>query len=446
MLRSFRVANHKSIREEQELLLVPAYDKTRPVVPVTAIFGANASGKSNLLDALHWMQDAVVNSFSAWKPGFGVPRQPFALDPDAVRLPSGYSVEIVVDGLRYSYGVEVDDDGVRQEWLYAYPRSRRRIIFEREDGAIRLGSTVPDHRSRGEALGRQTRSNALFLTVAALNDLAEVQPVYQWFASSLSFAAVDGTDAAAALIKRLRTQAQIPIVELIKAADLGITDITVRTEKIRLTAGLLNRLVERGLLKAEPGRQFGAGERLDDSLVSVNDIWEAVRELATTETLDSPASLAFHHGSQGALLTLEQQSAGTKSWINLVSSALDCVERGGLLVVDEFDASLHPHLTARLVNVFRDAETNPHDAQLLFTTHDATLLDDDTLARDEIWFVEKGADTGTTRLFPLTDFHPRKNENTAGRYLAGSYGAIPVLSDFEFREAVRRGRESVDAA
>jgi AAA15 family ATPase/GTPase len=137
-------------------------------------------------------------------------------------------------------------------------------------------------------------------------------------------------------------------------------------------------------------------------------------------------------------LSWEDQSAGTRGWISLVSHALNALANGGLLVVDEVDASLHPHLTARLIQLFRDAETNTRNAQLLFTTHDATLLDEDTLSRDEVWFVEKDADSGSTRLYPLTDFHPRKNENTEGRYLAGSYGAVPVLSDSAFRDALLR--------
>ena len=125
MLRSFRVANHRSIRDEQELLFDPAYDKSTSVVPVAAVFGANASGKSNLLDVLRWLRDAVLTSFAAWQPGSGIPRTPFRLDPHAAELPSSCCVEILVAGLRYSYGIEVDDDKVRQEWLYSYPHSRR---------------------------------------------------------------------------------------------------------------------------------------------------------------------------------------------------------------------------------------------------------------------------------------------------------------------------------
>src|SRR5262249_10304922 len=118
VLRSFRVTNHRSIRTEQELVLTPVYDKTRPVLPAAAISGANASGKTNLLDALKFMYTAVRDSYGAWDPRTGVPRTPFLLDPAAAAEPSVYVAELLLDGVRHIYGFEVDDERVREEWLY----------------------------------------------------------------------------------------------------------------------------------------------------------------------------------------------------------------------------------------------------------------------------------------------------------------------------------------
>jgi hypothetical protein len=461
MLRSFRVANHKSIRDETELLLMPAYDKSRPVVPVAAIFGANASGKSNLLDGLRWLREAVLNSFAAWHPGSGVPRTPFRLDPQSVAHPTGYCVEILLGSTRYTYGVEVDDEKVREEWLYTYPHGRRRVIFERDEGGIRVGSTVPDHRVRSDQLGRQTRANALFLTVAALNDLAEVQPVYQWFRVAV---AVDDEreDFIDELVPRLRRDGERDlIVSLVRAADLGIKDIIAEQpddvalldEELRMAVKSVERHLakQKGLMAHV--RDGQERMRVEDYLAESEGFlklaemgMDRVRYLEERrQALLSSPRLTFRHGSGDGVLSWEQQSVGTRNWLMLVSRALTMIDSRGLLVVDEVDASLHPHLTAQLVNLFRDVEMNPHGAQLLFTTHDSTLLDEDTLSRDEVWFVEKDPDSGATRLYPLTDFHPRKNENTEGRYLAGSYGAIPIVSDYEFREAFRR-RDSDEAA
>src|SRR5215475_14366532 len=181
MLLSFRVENHRSLRAEPELVLTPVYDKSRPVVPVAAIFGANASGKSNLLDALDFMRHAVRRSHAEWEVGAGIPRTPFKLDPAALAEPSVYVVELLLDGVRHIYGFEIDNEQVREEWLYAYPRNRRRVIFDREGQQIRLGSTIAEHRSRSALFADLTRHNALFLSVAAHFNVAELLPLYEWF-------------------------------------------------------------------------------------------------------------------------------------------------------------------------------------------------------------------------------------------------------------------------
>jgi len=386
MLRSFRVENHKSIKDEQELSLLPAYDKSRPVVPVAAIFGANASGKSNLLDALRWLQNAVRTSYAAWEAGSGVPRTPFRLDAKSAESPSGYAVEIEVDGARYSYGVEVDGERVRNEWLHTYPRSRRRIIFERDDDGLRLGSTVPDYKTRAVVLARQTRGNALFLSVAAQNDLAEVRPVYDWFRAGLMMADEWPERWAEEFGKLIEGPRRRTVVDLVRAADVGITDI-----------------------RFAPGYQMHR--------------W-----------LD----IEFRHGASDTWLTTGEESAGTVRWLHLIVPTLRALDTGAVLCVDEIDASMHPRLTASFVGLFRDSQVNRHAAQLVFTTHDATLLDpilgDDTMRRDEVWFVEKQGD-GATTLYSLADFKPRKLENWERRYLAGGYGAIPLASEWEFRRA-----------
>lgn len=407
MLRSFRVANHRSIRNEQELLLIPAYAKHEAAVPVTAIFGANASGKSNVLDALGFMRQAVRSSHGSWEPGTGVSRHPFLLDPSAAGEPSLYVVDLQLSGVRFTYGFLIDDDRVREEWLYTYPQARRRVIFERDENGVRLGSTLPDHRSRETTLTRLTRENALFLSTAAHTNQAEVMPVYDWFRDGISL--LQGTALRiepARLARRLdhaQTDRQI-ILELIRTADLGISDIQVQRSEDE-ESGLLSQLVK------PKARRSGINFFL----------------------AHGKSTILFLQGKGGVPLTAADQSAGTLTWIALLDLALAALERGSALVVDELDTSLHPRLTARLVELFQDSRTNPRGAQLIFVTHDVAILGTSLgkpiLARDQIWFVQKD-DEGSTTLFPLTDFHPRKEENTERRYLGGSYGAVPaVFSD-----------------
>jgi hypothetical protein len=417
VLRSFRVANHKSIRAAQELVLLPAYDKSRPVTPVAAIYGANASGKSNLLDALTWMRRAVLDSFASWTPGGGVPRVPFKLDRAAAKEPTEFAVDLILDGVRHYYGFVVDDDMVREEWLHTFPKGRRRIIFERDGDDWTFGSTV---RRSMDSTRELTRPNALFLSVAARSEVVDALPVFSWFESIVGYQR--GTDLRPGLTRRLREggHARTELVELIRTADVGISDVVMND--------IADLEAAQRLLDTLPGHVLGAHAASD----SGNDMVFRLADgrFALVQIKATMVDPRFRQGQHGITLRLDEQSDGTLAWIEVVLSALDVLADGRVLLADELDLSLHPRLAARLVELFGDPRTNPRHAQLIFTTHDAALLGTSlgvpVLNRDEVWFVEKAAD-GATSLFPLTDFHPRKEENTERRYLGGSYGAVPAI-------------------
>ncbi len=165
--------------------------------------------------------------------------------------------------------------------------------------------------------------------------------------------------------------------------------------------------------------------------------WQSDNEL-----LRERRELVFRHGPGDVALDLTDQSDGTLAWIEILVAAMSAIDDGALLATDEIDASLHPRLIARLIELFRSPDTNPRGAQLLFTTHDAALLGTslgaELLKRDEIWFIEK--QDGASRLYPLSDFHPRSGENRERRYLAGSYGAVPAIFEDSLVDAVRANR------
>jgi hypothetical protein len=430
MLRSFRVSNHRSIREEQELLLLPAYDKTRPALSVTAIFGANAAGKSNVLDALSWMREAVTSSHFVWEPETGVPRRPYLLDP-GYREPSLFAVDLLLGNVRHTYGFVVDDERVREEWLYTYPKNRKRVIFEREGDEITFGSTVAEGHVRAEVLADMTRPNALLASVAARSKFKEAAAVERWFKRSLiTTGRRTGLSIAARLIRLTKEEPDLAraVMSLLTAADVGVTGVTITREVSEPTPN-------------SPGR-------------STFDELSSSAEVAPLKAAWQPRErqrLTLQHGEAGVALPFADESAGTHVWIALAIDAVTALSEGNVLVVDELDASLHPWLSARLIGMFHDPEANPHGAQLLFTTHDATLLGtlagQDILHRDEVWFVEKT--DGATQLFPLTDFHPRKEESTQRRYLGGSYGAVPAVWEADLRKALGidpwESRDSVSA-
>jgi hypothetical protein len=438
MLRSFRVANHRSIRDEQELVLVPAYDTDRDVVPVAAIFGANAAGKSNVLDALRFLQEAVRSSYVEWEPRSGTRRTPFRLDTESADDPSTFVVDLLLDSTRYIYGISMDGERITDEWLYSYPQKRRRSVFERDRDKLVLGSTIPDHQHRSRRIGVEMRDNASALGTAARANLAEVMPVYEWFRAGLdvqvdSFGVKASVDMVGQAFSAL-TSGNEQVIGLLREADLGIAAVSVDEPSHDPAA---TRMWVRKKQPQEKGDKAQGDARSDLGVT-----WDDLAAGMSWGTSPSAAWLRvrFLHGKDQVPLSVSEQSAGTMRWLTLVTAAVDRLDRGGVLCVDEIDASLHPRLTARLIGLFRDRETNPRSAQLIFTSHDASLLGtalgDEVLRRDEVWFVEKDA-RGATTLFPLTDFKPRTGENRERRYLGGSYGAVPLLSDMAFQRIVK---------
>ncbi|MBB5955684.1 hypothetical protein FHS29_002265 [Saccharothrix tamanrassetensis] len=439
MLRSFRLSNHRSFRDEQELSLIPAYARDPQAVPVVAIYGANASGKSNLLDGLSFMAEAVRDSFGKWSPTGGIPRRPFRLDRSSDR-PSAFVAELVEGGVRYVYGFEVDDERVRSEWLYSYPEKRKRVVFEREVDEMKFGTTVGDARAKLEVLEGMLRPNSLFLSLAGQASLTLPAAVHRWFTEKLVFrlTGLGPDEMAMKQVVMGDASRRRRFADLVKAADLGVSALVVSYSHPLPAA-----------VEAKSAQNIDIDwdiieEALDDV---VEDPGERRHLLsALRRALDADGRIGLRHGG-GEVFGLNDESAGTRAWLGLLPVALAVLENGGALVVDEIDASLHPQLTARLVALFRDPDANPAAAQLVFTTHDASLLSpalgEQVLERDEIWFVQKDQD-GVSELYPLTDFHPRKEgENLERRYLGGSYGAVPNLMSEDFVVAVR-GRVGAD--
>lgn len=414
MLLSFRAANHRSLRDEQQLLLTPAYaDDTADwqAVPVVGIFGANASGKSNVIDALEYMGRMVRRSFRESEPGTGVERRPFALDPAMSDEPSTFVVDLLLEGVRYTYGFAVDDTRVIEEWMYSFPRGRQRNLFHRTGDQYSYGEHSPSSLRQTEEI---TESNVLFLSVAARAKQPELQRVFLWF-SSLAIRSLS-SPRSRPLRDAPSTQVLERITALLRAADTGIES----TEIVEYQYEPLNSVLR--ILEERQGGVF----------------------------LPNKQVIFRHHGSQGPVgLSMRDQSRGTQALFELGLDAHLALDGGRPLVIDELDSSLHPFLTAQLIRLFRDPKDNPRQAQLLFTSHDATLLGriqgEEVLHRDHVWFTEKDQ-FGATELFPLSAFKPRREENRERRYLAGRYGAVPVVDEELFAAALAARRDTGDDA
>lgn len=423
---SFRAENVRSFREAFELSLVATSlaekdavrsvawrEGGRPVgvLSVVGVFGANASGKTNVLKVMDDMRAHVLHSFRAGNPTGGISRHPFLLDLEAKQTPSRFELDLVLEGVRHEYGFVLDDEHIVEEWTYRYPHGRSQLLFHRQGLDVELGST---ERVKGRAVTELLRPNALFLSTAASANHRALLPLYSWFGRNLRLAEAPSREFRQALTTELLDDdtSREQVLALLRAADLGVTGAK-KHELDPVMKERLQRAVR--ILAGQEGEPDGAEEG------------PAFEELGVR---------LVHRGVSGDVeLDAHDESLGTLVWFGLVGPVVQALADGAVFLADELDASLHPALVAELIHLFQDPKSNPRRAQLIFNSHDATILGDSVsdrlIGRDQVWFTEKRADGGT-HLYPLTELDPRKEEAVGRRYLAGRYGATPILSRQQF--------------
>ncbi len=421
MLIEFRVKNFRSIRDELVLNLVASRDDSLEdncisshglsLLKSTAIYGANASGKSNLVSAVQFMRSFVWNSADT-QVGDSIPVKPFLLDELSSSSPSLFEITFLVEGVRYQYGFEVNKERVLTEWLFASPLGRAQRWFEREydeeQGVYewKFGSNLKGEKNRIREL---TRGNALFLSVAAKFAHSQLTPIYTWFRKHLQVAPpkhLFGPITAKALLEsesddEVKTTLYEYAIDFLKKADLGIAGVKISKEDV--------------------------GEQVPDNLP------EEIRSVLLQKLTDVSGfkiHLAHHNSDTGedVFIDLEEESDGTQRLFQLAIPWLQAVTLGITIIVDELESSLHPLLSRALIE-FIQGPANESGAQIVFTTHDSTLLDQSLLRRDQVWMMEKDPQGGS-HMYSLLEFKPRKGEALQKGYLAGRYGGIPALEDF----------------
>ena len=444
MLLRFGVANHRSICDYQELLLsaskrikreglvIPVPTLKEAAVPIAAIYGPNASGKSNLIDAMGEMRRAVAQSHKALDTTDRIRRSPFRLDDASETEPTRFDCTFTVGGRHaeergsdppesvYEYGFEYTAAEFRREWLYRIVRKERQstqVLFERETRdrkvRVRTGSRLPGENRTIENL---TRPNSLFLSAAAQNNHPLLAELYRYFVEGWVCVPDGEAMHETSLVDRLADYEHLErLVELIHHADIGIRGIDVEDEKSgEDDFGFLWDFAQ---MMAERFGDLDEDGSLKESL---------------SEKIRFRKQLRFIHStSQGGARTLGygSESKGTRTLISLLVPALEALSRGSLLVIDELDTSLHPDLVRAFVSLFHKEDSNPRGAQLVFSTHDVTLLGSGLIRQDEIWMVDKSRD-GVSGFTPLTDFRLRSRDDLEKGYRRGRFGGAPAADDF----------------
>ena len=378
MLLRFSVSNRLSMRDRQELSLTASSlkDPTQglidcpsapsgSVLPAALIYGANASGKSNLVDSIRAMKEMVLNSHRKEEPGGGVPlRRPFALDPANPPSPTGFDVDFVLDGVRHHYGFESSDEAFLSEWLYAFPKGHRRMLFEREGDEFHFGRALG---GQNKTIAALVRPNSLYVSAAAQNGHKHLSSVFAYFRSirGVVGVAIPGKKASSYFVEE---EPDARVIEFLVKIGAGIIDYRRKESAIEL------------------------GHR--------------------------------GHDGRPVFLSMDRESAGTRRLLFVLDFVFRALDKGVPLCIDELDASLHTHASEAVLALFCSRDTNPKGAQLIATTHDSELMRWSVLRRDQLWFTDKDA-SGATRLYPLTDIRTRSGDDFAKAYLQGRYGAVP---------------------
>ncbi|MBN9739868.1 RloA protein [Amycolatopsis sp. A1MSW2902] len=415
MLIRFEVSNHRSIDDPVELSMV-AIDQDREaaraepllgesLLPVAAIFGPNASGKSNIVAAFAWLRDAVEQSLRTWDEE--IPVEPFAFGAGPTS-PSQYTVEFTISGVRFEYILELDVAKVRYEGLFHYPEKKRRRIFERDGQELKLQRGLGNLSGTRELLTERT----LALSIARRFDEPLVSDFSRAIVRTQTMRPAPGHGAPRNRDGRLPSASQLestfrffqqPGQPSLFEED-AFPNVTSRERALALL-----RLADLGI---------------DDVVIDPSQ--------AGIEPLSRRIRLVHRVADERASLDFAAESDGTRTWFHLIGPVLTALHEGSLLLFDELDASLHPKLSAQLVHLFHDPSTNPLGAQLVFTSHDTNLLNH--LNRDEVWLTEKNV-RGATRLGALAEFageRVRKSQNLETAYLHGRFGALPQVDQADF--------------
>ena len=421
MLIEFNVSNFMSIKEKQTFSLVASKNQelmdshtfdvrlssvqsSMKLLCAAAIYGPNAAGKTNLLEAIRVMRRIVLKSALEKSRGDTLPVVPFKLHQESRQTPTTFEVVFLVGGIRYQYGFAATVEQILDEWLYAFPRNRIQRWVERTWNA---NAAKHDWVFGGFLTGektvwqKSTRDNALLLSTAVQLNSQQLQPIYDWFKETLHCIGA-GELMPDLSISLCEEGGHTRVPEFLNKADLGIDG--VRIEKERFNPQELPQDMPDNFKQA-----------------LIKEMEDA--ELYTIKTV--------HQSAEGEKIefNLEEESKGTRKIFSLAGPFLDSLDNGYIVFIDELGGSLHPELVKFLVGLFNNKKTNPNNAQLVFTTHETYMLNQNILRRDQTWFCEKDK-TRATRVFPLTDFRPRKgHENLESAYLSGRYGALPYVPE-----------------
>jgi len=415
MLITFKVENYLSFKDEVVLDLTPSPIKEKDVelednvvfastvnariLKSAGLYGANSSGKSNLLKALIFMKKFVMNSSKESQANEWIDVESFKLNTRTANKPSKFEVTFLHDGVKYRYGFLVDTHVVHQEWLYFTKVNKEYLYFLREHNTQ---FTIDERFEEGKDLVKVTRENALFLSVVAQFNGEVSKDLMKWFID-LKYITDTNERFFQNYTSRLLDNEVYHewILKFLNYADLGFSDVSME--------------------KVDFGEIVNVNKRLRDIILG---------EMRGERLIKTQHTKYDENGTEVGKVYFnlnKNESLGTQKYFAISGIIVEALATGKVVVIDEFDARLHPILSNSIIKLFNSKLNNPRNAQLIFVTHNTSLLNKKTMRRDQVFLAEKERQYGFTKIIPLMEKKVRVDEAIEKNYLDGYYGAVPTI-------------------
>lgn len=437
MLIRFTTSNYLSFNEEIEFSMIPGKSRNHPhhvikgrkrsstgVLKAAVIYGANASGKSNLIKTIAFARDLIVNGV---RPNKHIPRIHFKLDASCAGKPSRFEFEFKQGDRAYAYGFELDTKTIHSEWLYEITKTSQKKIFERQaagtdETVVEFGKVQFRNKNEQKLLHLlKTRGNQLFLTQSIEAGARQFEDILAWFRKLIVIfpdSQMRGPAFTAAKGDTLRDS----LVEFLKRFGTGISGIGMVPMDSSSDAAVLPDEVRSKLAES-----LGVGETRIFSAPDNRRYLVSMNEGNELEIFKLMTGHRVHESSEEVLLEVNDESDGTRRLMDLIPALNLLLERDTICIIDELDRSMHPKLSFKILELFLNSGEG-RESQLIVTTHESSLLNLGLLRRDEIWFVAKDRG-GASSVYSLEEFVPRYDKDVRKGYLLGRFGGIPVVED-----------------
>ena len=422
MLIEFSVTNYLSFKEKQTLSMAASnYFTEMPenlidtgikglpkLLSSAAIYGPNASGKSNFMKALYFMGYMVVVSSQRLQEGQKLDVVPFLLASQSRQKESEFEIHFIAEGIRYQYGFSADKEMIYKEWLVAYPKGRPQLWFERDfdrekkEYIYEFGSRFLGGNMR-QVWEKATRNNALFLSTAIQLNNEQLKPIFNWFEEK--YEPQNSRPYGITCFKCKHDDFKKRVIDFMNSLDISIEDILIEEELIDLDK-----------------MSMDVPKELKDAVAVLKSIKQG-------ELKNLKVEFMHKNSETGELIPFDietQESEGTKNLFDFSNHWFKMQDNNTVLFIDEIESSLHPLVVRKIIHMLHQSNSK---AQLIFTTHDTTILSQEIMRRDQIWFIERDQQS-TSRLYPLSEFKVRKGESLEKAYLDGRYGAIPIIEEY----------------